>query len=130
VRGDFPRLHLDRFQLTRAVFDLIDDQLKYARNVTAPRLEIEARGVIGDRFEISFRDWGLAADEWRYEGASPSTVFARTLGAISSGRGSGLWFAERAISLHGGKLLLRSREDPTEFVIVLPIALVENPPNS
>lgn len=124
-----PKLYVDRGLMTQAVFNLLDNAIKYFHGDPASfKIEIDGCNV-PTGYEIVFRDGGMGVPDgleehifkmgFRGPNACESDV---------TGEGLGLWFARGIVRRHDGDLVLRRHRDPTEFVIVLPRYLAQSPP--
>jgi nitrogen-specific signal transduction histidine kinase len=131
IISNIPELFLDQWLMTQVVFNLLENSIKYSRQRKAD-VEIEIEGVKhDDNFEIVFRDNGIGITPG-YE----DKIFLQGIRAPEAclyhvlGEGFGLWFSREIVSLHGGRLELRSSQDPTEFAIVLPASLEYTSPST
>jgi len=112
-----PPIYADRTALTRLVLLLVHRAVGSAREGDEhPRIQIAAEKR-GPEIHISFRDWGTGV----------SDVFDSLLAGKSDAIGRrdfefaiDLFVAEEIARAHGGTLTLRNRENPTEFMLVLP----------
>ncbi len=125
-----PPLHVDRALMTQVVFNLMDNAIKYSRKDKPAAFVLEIEGkVTSHDFEIAFRDSGVGVPEtWEDRIFEPGVRGVHACQHDPMGEGFGLWFAREIVRRHGGELILRNRVEPTEFVIVLPSSLAQEPP--
>ena len=116
-----PTMLLDKSRMLQVVFNLLENGVKYAKEgVKEIRIEVMYRRRPG-RYEICFRDWGIGVPPG-YE----DRIFLMGVRAPNAtikqvaGRGFGLAISRRIVQAHGGDLVLRSREDGSDFIISLP----------
>jgi signal transduction histidine kinase len=117
-----PKVDIDRALITQAVFNLLDNAIKYFpadRPAADFSCMIEGRQV-GAWIELSVRDNGPGLSE---EDAAGLFSFGfRGANAAQSnvgGTGIGLWLSKAIAKRHGGDLVMRRRHQPTEFVLIL-----------
>ncbi|NNM53512.1 MAG: hypothetical protein HKM05_02165 [Spirochaetales bacterium] len=106
----------DRFKLQQAVFNLVDNAIKYAR----PRTEVLVRAVADSMVTITVHDVGsvIPAEE-------TDQVFERFWRSKSTmkekGYGLGLSIVKALIEMHGGTVSVSSSESKgTTFTLTLP----------
>jgi signal transduction histidine kinase len=110
----------DREKLKRVFNNLLSNSIKYSEPNSAVEISVEQTG---DLYVIHFTDHGIgipAADQEKiFDG------FYRSKNAVQSGAtgtGLGLYFAQKIVELHGGKLWLKSEENKgTTMFVQLPI---------
>ena len=118
--GDEAMVHADAAALERALWNLLDNALKYS-----PRCKtIWVRGDVEDgRLVISVRDQGIGIP--REEQRKVFEKFVRGAAATASavkGTGLGLTLVQQIVQVHGGQVRLESRPgDGSTFSIVLPV---------
>ena len=131
-RGYFtkiPQLWIDQTLFHRVFFNLLSNAIKYCyKDPSSFRVEIEGDWT-GAGYQIYFRDWGPGIDPGMEEEIFHEAV--RGPNAIYNdvaGQGLGLWFVQRIIEAHNGKVTLTSNHLPTEFTIYLPGYLAHHAP--
>ncbi|PQJ75745.1 ATP-binding protein [Polaribacter gangjinensis] len=109
----------DKVKMTRIFYNLISNAIKYSED--GGQIDIKAY-VKNNNLSIEFIDTGIGIPEKQQE-----LVFKRfTRGTNVSnkgipGTGIGLMLSKKIIELHGGKILLESKENiGSKFTIVLP----------
>jgi signal transduction histidine kinase len=126
---DIPQIHVDPVFMTQVVFNLLDNSIKYYGGLPSEfSIEIEAR-ALSTEYEIVFRDNGIGIAEGEEErifmlGAQGSNAFEYDV----LGQGIGLYLARVIVELHGGKIRVKNRRDPTELAITLPRSLASAAP--
>ena len=118
VPEEGPIVNGDREALTQALWNLLDNAVKYSGDGPAVRVEVEA----GNRVTIRVRDQGL--------GISPSErdrIFRKFVRGSSAkaygikGTGIGLAMVKHIVDAHGGKVLIESESGKgSTFTIQLP----------
>ena len=113
--------------MTQVVFNLLENAIKYQHNDRTSLNMIEIIGAqTDDNYTITFRDQGIGVPKGWEEKIFLQNVRGPTSHLYDvSGEGFGLWFSREIIKRHDGQLLLASRKNPTEFLIILP-AYLEN----
>jgi signal transduction histidine kinase len=119
VEETLPLLQADREALSRAIWNLLDNAVKYSPDCKT--VEIQA-SCIGDRVAISVRDHGLGIA--RSEQEQIFDKFFRASSAKAAGvRGTGLGLAmvRHIVTAHGGQMNVESRRGAgSTFTIFLP----------
>jgi CheY-like chemotaxis protein/anti-sigma regulatory factor (Ser/Thr protein kinase) len=112
----------DPVRLTQALFNLVDNAVKYTQE--GGQIEVNAR-VVGEEIEIAVRDNGMGI---------PASLLPqvfdlfqqdeRTLDRAQGGLGIGLTLVDRLVGMHGGRVEARSEGSGqgATFTIWLPIA--------
>ena len=124
-------LYVNRAQLNQVVYNLLINAIKYSdENPDRFWLKIDTRQTAHD-FVISFRDWGMGikpeyVNQVFDEGLRTPEVIERDV----NGSGLGLTIARRIMREMGGDLRLVAWYKPTEFQVILPKKLMENPDDS
>jgi hypothetical protein len=126
---DAYRLWVDVGLMTQVVFNLLENAIKYYQGPPEKfRIVIEGEPA-EDEFVIVFRDWGIGVPEGLEKRIFESGFRAPDAYKYNvTGDGLGLFLAREIVRHHGGKLTLRQRSNPTEFVIRLPKGLAHSPP--
>lgn len=111
----------DSFQLTSAVFNLLDNAVKYSAPNRAVRVSIQNGS---DRVEVIVQDQGVGISR-----GDQSRIFERFYRVDRSrsgsvGSGLGLSLVRHVAQLHGGEIILESEEGVgSTFTLRLPAAL-------
>ena len=121
----------DRDHIFRAVYNLVDNAVKFIDNGGKLTLRAEAEGTFC-AFSIKNTGAGISAEDIphvfdRFYKTDRSRNLDRT------GAGLGLYIVKNIINLHGGDISVRSDGGETEFSLTLPLAdkkAVENFMNS
>lgn len=110
----------DREKLKRVFNNLLSNSIKYSPPNSNVEVSIEQTS---DAYIIHFTDHGIgipAADQEKIFGGYYRSTNAVKSGA--TGTGLGLYFAQKIVELHGGKLWLKSEENKgTTMFVQLPI---------
>jgi len=126
----FPKLWLDQALMTQAVFNLLDNAIKYYHGDPAGFHMMIEGTVLPDWYEISFQDNGLGVPKGLEEQIFEFGVRGHAAHTDDvAGEGIGLWLAREVIRRHGGSLELCRNANPTEFVMRLPRSLQYRPPD-
>ena len=119
VRGDVPPVDADSDALTHAVWNLLDNAVKYSPQQSAVWVDV---GRQGDGVAIAVRDRGLGIPP-----AEQKVIFDKFVRGAASrlheikGTGIGLAMVRNIVDAHGGKVLLESTPGVgSTFTIVLP----------
>lgn len=126
-----PPLYIDPTQLNQVIYNLMINAIKYSdENPERFWIRIETRQTPHD-FVISLRDWGIGIKQEYVsrvfeEGFRTPEVMERDV----NGSGLGLTIARRIMREMGGDLRLLAWYKPTEFQVILPKKLMENPDDS
>jgi signal transduction histidine kinase len=125
-----PAFFLDPGMMTEVIFNLLDNAIKYSRdNPNEVKIEISGRDA-GDNYEILFSDNGVGvAEGWEERIFDPGVRGPNAYDHDVAGAGLGLWFAREITRRHGGDVVLRNRNDPTVFAMILPNSLRTIPPD-
>jgi signal transduction histidine kinase len=114
-----PALSADREALSRALWNLLDNAVKYSPNPTPVRIHLTREGKW---IAISVRDEGLGIPV--EEQKQIFKKFVRGAAAQAShvkGTGIGLTIVQQIVQAHGGKVHLKSRPgEGSTFTILLP----------
>ncbi len=123
-RVDKAQLEIDPLLFKQAVANLIDNAMS---------AYVEQHGTVwisaasgDDGYRITVRDTGCGIPE-----ADRERIFTPFFSSKPSGTGLGLPLASKIIDLHGGRIVLDSREgEGTSFAIILPSSLVSSTADS
>lgn len=113
-------LRIDRFHLTTALLNILDNAVKYGKE--SVRIEVES-SLSNGHYQISISDNGIGISENDQKGIFDKFYRAgNTTIHNVKGIGLGLYFTHQIITAHGGKISLESREgEGTKFTIKIPI---------
>jgi signal transduction histidine kinase len=119
VEKSLPRLRADRESLSRAIWNLLDNAVKYSPDCRTVRIQAS---YTGDRIAIRVRDHGLGIARSEQE-----RIFEKFFRASSAkaagvrGTGLGLTMVRHIVVAHGGQLHVESRPGVgSTFTILLP----------
>jgi signal transduction histidine kinase len=119
VVPDLPVVRADREALGRALWNLLDNAVKYSPH--APHVRLTARAA-GQSVEVVVKDEGLGIS--REEQAHIFQKFARGSAAMATGvkgTGLGLSMVRHIVEAHGGTVRVESRlGEGSTFTITLP----------
>ena len=127
-KKNLPFLYVDRNMFEQVVFNLLSNAIKYAHrdpNLFGVRIWAEKTTPGAN---IYFEDHGIGVPKGWEEDIF--LQFARVEAVNrprAPGEGLGLWVVHEVIRLHGGRVFLEHRQDPTRFVIELPAACLQIP---
>lgn len=114
------RVSIDRRLLQLAVFNLIDNAIKYSDEKSD--ISISAGRYGNDKVEVRIASWGVGIDQDDAEQIfSPGYRSSRAVRRTIAGKGLGLATCRRVMEAHGGEVSLASHGRPTVFVLRLPI---------
>ena len=120
LQGAAPTVAGDREALTHAVWNLLDNAVKYSPECRTVWVEVERAG---SRLAIRVRDRGLGVP--RHEHADIFRRFVRGADAKTQGikgTGIGLAMVQHIVSAHGGEVLVASEPGAgSTFTLVLPL---------
>ncbi len=110
----------DRDHLYRAVYNLVDNAVKFVEEGGKLTLNAHAEGVFCE-FSLINTGTGISAEDLphvfdRFYKADRSRSMDKT------GAGLGLYIVKNIINLHGGEIAVRSGGGETEFSFTLPLA--------
>jgi signal transduction histidine kinase len=105
-----PMIHGDEKRLTQAIYNVVDNSIRYSPSDTTVDVEVSNLGV---DLSISISDNGLGMDE--VEVMAARETFSQIEGRVKQGFdgigfGLGLTLANISIELHGGKMNISSRK--------------------
>lgn len=113
-------LQIDRFLFTTAIFNILENAVKYGKEKVAITFRTELKK---DGYEISIQDNGIGISEKEY--AKIFEKFYRVAtGNIHDvkGLGLGLFYTNQIIKAHHGKISVESKpEEGTKFIITIPV---------
>ena len=121
--GRFPTMKLDRFEMWRAIGNLLMNAIKYGNE----KSEISVVGMLAREhhsYVISVANYGIGVKESDKEKIFKGRYRTIEAQAEATGEGLGLKIAARIVKLHGGTLELSKLTDPTIFSILLPKTIV------
>ena len=120
VQDSLPEVHADKEALSRAIWNLLDNAVKYSPDCMTVWIQASC---IDDQVYIQVRDHGVGIAEGEHE-----QIFVKFFRADSAktanikGTGLGLAMVKHIVDDHGGKMLLESRLDEgSTFTINLPV---------
>jgi signal transduction histidine kinase/signal transduction protein with GAF and PtsI domain len=122
------KVYVDKAKLNQVVYNLLINSIKYSEddpNEFKIDIELEEEW---DKFIIKFKDWGmgitkgLEAKIFNDGFRTPEAMLKNV-----SGSGLGLTIALKFMRQMGGNLKLASNSKPTEFQLILPKSLSEDP---
>ena len=112
IRMNMPRLPMvngDEFLLRHAVYNILDNSVKYSSVREYTEIDISCRSV-GDMYEFSFKDNGVGFD--MSGSADPFAMFSRFHTSDEfKGSGVGLAAVKSIIDKHGGRVCISSEPD-------------------
>ncbi len=118
-----PPMHVDARLIRVAVYNLLDNAMKYSFKEGYVWIEYRNRSS-ADYVEIVFRNSGIPIQDDEIETVFNPYVRGREVArTMASGAGLGLSFTRRLIQLHHGNLILESRDAPIIFSMRLPRVL-------
>jgi len=119
--GPLPRIRADREALSRALWNLLDNAVKYSPDAAAVRVEV---APAGDHVAIRVHDQG-----WGIPTAEQKEIFRKFVrgtaarAANVNGTGIGLALVEHIVRAHGGDIRLESQPGRgSMFALLLPAA--------
>lgn len=109
---------IDSRMVSQAIWNLLDNAVKYGSPQRPATVAIE----IGDHsFSVVVSDFGIGVPPEAVERIMQPLYRAENAVRLTpSGVGLGLTIAERVARAHGGAVVIRSCQNPTVFVLVLP----------
>lgn len=119
VEFKYPSIVMDARAFRQCVFNLLRNALQYSKG-SSKDIEI-SDDIVGGNYLIRVRDFGIGIPEgWEDLIFEYGTRATNAISASVIGPGIGLWLSRRLVHLNGGKLLLTSRANPTEFTMYIP----------
>lgn len=124
--GDFssvPPLMIDRFQIWRALGNLIVNAVKYGEpgtKISVNGLRIRERRAVA----IAVMNYGIGVNPEDKERVFQGNFRSIEAQRIATGEGWGLKIAQRIMRLHKGDLELTQLKDPTVFTLVFPSSAI------
>jgi signal transduction histidine kinase len=116
---NLPQLRVDREALTRALWNLLDNAVKYSPGRPAIWVDLAREGK---RVAIRVRDQGLGIPAAEQKGIFKKFVRGSAArGSNVKGTGVGLAMVQHTVRAHGGEVRVESRPDEgSTFTILLP----------
>ncbi|WP_271782947.1 sensor histidine kinase [Aquimarina algiphila] len=112
-------LNIDRFLFTTAVFNILENAVKYGKEKVKITMRTELKN---NSYEISIQDNGIGIPEKEY-----TKVFEKFYRVATGnvhdvkGLGLGLFYTNQIIKAHQGKIDIESKTDEgTKFIITIP----------
>lgn len=106
----------DEFLLRHAVYNILDNSLKYSSVREYTDIDISCR-TVGDMYEFSFKDNGVGFD--MPGSADPFTMFSRLHTSDEfKGTGVGLAAVRSIVEKHGGRVCISSEPDKGCLVVI------------
>ena len=117
LASDMPRARCDERRLQQVFHNLVENAVKHARGVEAPRVDVGwTRTASGPRFEVRDNGPGVPTEHLQ----DIFRLFHRVPGTVSEGTGIGLAVARQLVEAHGGEIWCESRPGSgTTFAFVL-----------
>jgi len=117
-----PSLEIDRKKIKEAIFNLVDNAIKYTRT---GGVKIKTK-IENKKLKIEISDTGIGMEKEEIEKFLKGTLFERGIEAkkmYGSGKGIGLSLAIQFVEAHGGKIFAKSEGfgKGTTFWIELPL---------
>ena len=120
VAGDLPILQVNRTLATQAIYNLVNNALKFTEDGERPKIEIETFDD-GEFAGIIVRDYGLGINPDHQKRIFQ--LFQRAVGREIEGTGAGLAIVKQIVKRHQGKIWVNSQlNEGAEFTIVFPVA--------
>jgi two-component system phosphate regulon sensor histidine kinase PhoR len=118
VPSEGPMVEADREALAQALWNLLDNAVKYSSERAAVHIEVEA----GDRIAIRVRDEGVGIPPSERKRILRKFVRGSSAKACGvKGTGIGLAMVKHIVDAHGGRLLIASQPGHgSTFTILLP----------
>lgn len=115
-----PTLKADATQMRQLFQNLIGNALKYHREGLPPMVEVTARPLRDEVWEILVRDNGIGIEPHQIELVFQPFERANS-GTLFEGNGMGLAICKKIVDRHGGTLRLVSQpNEGTTFILTLP----------
>jgi signal transduction histidine kinase/GAF domain-containing protein len=111
-------LYVDKTKISQVIFNLFTNAVKYVKTPETFQIRIEAEETT-DSYIIKFSDWGIGVPEGLDERIFADR-FRAPVGKEILGSGLGLTIARELMREHGGDLILKNRQHPTEFQLIFP----------
>lgn len=118
-----PELYLDKLSIQRALFNIIQNAIKYGD--PGSTIEISARHI-GQEYRVAIANHGIGVSLDDTELIFDIGFRSDKAKTHSQGTGNGLYVALKAMQLHKGTIELRRRSNPTVFELVFPAILRKN----
>ncbi len=113
-------INADREKIKRVFSNILSNSIKYSKDESSIEVSLEQTK---DAYLLNFTDHGIGIPK-----ADQKKIFdgyyraANAMHSGVTGTGLGLYFAQKIVELHGGKLWLKSEENQgTTVIIQLPI---------
>jgi signal transduction histidine kinase len=118
VPAEGPLVEADREALAQALWNLLDNAVKYSGDGPSVRVEVEA----GDQVAIRVRDKGIGIPPSERKRIFRKFVRGSSAGTVGvKGMGIGLAMVKHIVDAHGGKILVDGAPgEGSTFTIVLP----------
>ena len=119
--GDLPTLEADPIQMRQLFQNLISNALKFRKEEQTPKIELVAKPVTKDSWDINVSDNGIGLDADQQEKIFQPFVRLHGRSAFA-GSGIGLAICERIVARHNGKIKVDcSGEMGSTFKVTLPM---------
>lgn len=119
--ADLPRLNVDKELITRVLYNLVDNAIKFSPDQTQVR--IGARRIADDGWlELFVIDKGRGISSEILANLFNKFQRDRTIKTRRSGTGLGLYFCRLAVEAHGGRIWVESQVgEGSSFSLLLPV---------
>lgn len=120
IADDFPTVEVDKTHLENILYNLLDNSLKYSRQVPAIQIGFSLEKQY---FRLSFADNGMGIPR-DYLDRVFDQFFRVPMGNVhaTKGFGLGLSYVKKIVELHGGTIQVESQLDKgTTFVLYIPV---------
>ncbi|MCA9400583.1 MAG: PAS domain-containing sensor histidine kinase, partial [Candidatus Omnitrophica bacterium] len=115
IAASFPSFKVDRLWAVQAVYNLVSNAIKYAKQGQPPEIDIEPYES-GNELGIIVKDRGIGIESVYHNRIFE--LFQRAVGREIEGTGAGLAIVKEIAKKHGGSAWVRSRDDGgSEFII-------------
>ncbi|MGH1364922.1 MAG: ATP-binding protein [Calditrichia bacterium] len=137
VPDDFPELYLDFFRIEQAIWNLLDNAVKYSQyglrniEIICATRHHDFPGIKNKIWHtISVLNWGIGIADDDLDIIFEEFKRGSNVKKIDVyGTGTGLSVAKKIIEFHSGEIELTNKRNPTKFTIYLPDSLRKKAPS-
>ncbi len=118
VPVELPLLYIDRVQIGRVLYNLIENAARYSpeQSEIVLKIDIDFEGKIATMARISLLDEGRGIPQYEHE-----RIFKAFYGLHSHGSGLGLAICKGIIEAHQGRIWVENAEKGSCFIFTLPV---------
>ena len=119
--GELPNIEADPFQMRQLFQNLLENALKYHKEDTPPKVEIDSSYKTQEGWTINIKDNGIGLNDEKFSERIFAPLERLHGNSTYEGTGIGLAICKKIITRHRGSIFVKSREgEGATFSFILP----------